>query len=233
MIHISNHRGYRDFYDYSAETEADSEEVQDAEGVQKMRDLYRRGNYRSVAEMISKEQCFSAAGIPFRRYRNRAGREERFIMPREETEAEARSILLSQQRFYPAITDDFIEKILGILFAQRDFEDGPGTPKTGSAPTRALTARKGTAPSTPMKSAGTALTALPMNTRSSIPCRNSAGSTKKRAKPLSLRRSRRNCSATRCSGRPFGKRGKKHRQKTPHRRRQSGKRKKGTARARR
>lgn len=154
MIHISNHRGYREFYDYSAETEADSEEAQDAEGVQKMRDLYRRGNYRSVAEMISKEQCFSAAGIPFRRYRNRAGREERFIMPREEIKAEARSILLSQQRFYPAITDDFIEKILGILFAQRDFEDGPGNPEDGARPYKGFDGSEGNCPFYPDEKRG-------------------------------------------------------------------------------
>ena len=128
MIHISNHRGYREFYDFDDGEieESDEEERQNAESVQAVRELMGRGRYRTVAEMIAHDDIFSREGIPFPCYRNRDGYNKRYIMPRDEVEKEARMILTAQQQYHKAITDPFVEKIMGILFSQRDFEDGPG-----------------------------------------------------------------------------------------------------------
>lgn len=127
MIHISNHRGYREFYELTEEEIAkDEDEQANVSGVQAVRALMKSGKYRTVAEMVARDAAFSAEGIPFPRYRNRKGTAERYVMPREEVKKEARAILEAQQKYHPAVSDAFIEKIMDILFSQRDFEDGPG-----------------------------------------------------------------------------------------------------------
>lgn len=125
MIHISNHRGYSGFYD-GEEDSGDEDEAENAAGVQAVCELMRAGGYRSIAEMIARDKAFEDAGKPYRRYRNRAGYSVRYVMPRDEVKKEAEAILIAQGNFYPAIDAAFREKILGILFSQRDFEDGPG-----------------------------------------------------------------------------------------------------------
>ena len=129
LIHISNHRGYREFYDVAEEDGEQDEDMQaNAAGVQAVRKILTAGGYRSVAEMIAKDQAFAAEGSAYRRYRNRKGYKDRYIMPREEVEKEAHAILMAQQPYYPALTDAFVKKLEDILFSQRDFEDGPGDP---------------------------------------------------------------------------------------------------------
>ncbi len=135
MIHICNRRGYLGFYDIDAEDETEDKESKETEeSVKKVREMLAAGNYRTVAEMIKKDEQFSEKNSAFRRYRNREGYQTRYIMPREEVEKEARMILESQRRFCPAIDEEFIDKILGIIFSQRDFEDGPGDPNDKNRP---------------------------------------------------------------------------------------------------
>ena len=126
MIHISKHRGYREFYELTEEDASDKDLQANAAGVQAVRAMMQAGNYRTIAEMVAHDKAFEVAGQPFPCYRNHQGYGTRYIFPREEVEKEARAILTAQQKYAPAITDGFIEKIMEILFSQRDFEDGPG-----------------------------------------------------------------------------------------------------------
>lgn len=48
------------------------------------------------------------------------------IIRRKHVENEIRTILKKQREWYPELTDQKIEKIMGVIFSQRDFEDGPG-----------------------------------------------------------------------------------------------------------
>ena len=143
MIHISNHRGYRDFYDPAPDGVEDKELLRDMQGVEEMRRMLKEGGYRSVAEMFARNEEFGVPGSAFRRYRNRQNVEKRYIMPREELEKEAELILKSQQKYYSAITDEFVAKILDILFSQRDFEDGPGDPSDEHRPYQGFAGTEG------------------------------------------------------------------------------------------
>ena len=131
LIHICNHRGYRDFYgsdDMTAEERKEWEEDNKAIGaVQK---LMESGDYRTVSEMIAKDAYFAVENSDFRKYRNsrydaEAGR-DKLLFTRDMMQHEALEILRSQARFYPQLTENNIEKTISIIFAQRDFEDGPG-----------------------------------------------------------------------------------------------------------
>lgn len=48
------------------------------------------------------------------------------IIRRKHVENEVCTILKKQREWYPELTDQKIEKIMGVIFSQRDFEDGPG-----------------------------------------------------------------------------------------------------------
>lgn len=153
MIHISNHRGYREFYGTEADKK-DKDLAANEEGVQNVRQLMKAGGYRTVAEMIANDKEFAAEGCTYRRYRNRAGYEKRFVIPRDLAEKEAHTLLKKQQEYEPAVTDEFIGKIEDILFSQRDFEDGPGDPKDETRPYKGFAGSEGNCPFYPDEKRG-------------------------------------------------------------------------------
>ena len=160
MIHISNHRGYREFYALTEEDMSDEDLQANAAGVQEVRRLMQAGAYRTVAEMVARDKAFALDKISFPRYRNRAGYTTRYVMPREEVEKEALAILRAQQKYYPAITQTFIDKIMEILFSQRDFEDGPGDPNDVRRPYRGFCGSEGNCRFYPLEKRGHRFTYL-------------------------------------------------------------------------
>ncbi len=125
LIHLSNNRGLQEFYDIP-DDEMDDESKAERDSLDSIKSLLRKGNYRTVAEMIEKDSTFDSANSHFRRYRNRVGNEKIFIMPNQAIREEARLILEKQRQFYPVLSDAVVNKIMEILFSRRDFEDGPG-----------------------------------------------------------------------------------------------------------
>ncbi len=86
IIHICNHRGYRNFYeedDTNSNSAADKKEAQKiAEGLKGFDEIYYSGNYRSVADMIVNDEAFKT-GTAFVDYRNH-DKSERYILIKRE-----------------------------------------------------------------------------------------------------------------------------------------------------
>lgn len=130
IIHFCNNRGYREFY--GAE-----EDEEDKEGEKKVKeikqalnnfeDAYKAGNYKSVADMILHDPLFKT-NTAFPDYHNHANCERYILIKRDYLQQELRNILHYQQQFYPKqLTEKNISFLCDkIVFAQRDFEDGPG-----------------------------------------------------------------------------------------------------------
>lgn len=129
LINFCNRRGYHDFFEVDdSEMSADEKKEYESEraGAQVIDNIMTTGKYRSVAEMISKDEYFEGTG-EFRRYRNGSDKEANLQINREYLKRECTDILKTQKKYYPAIlTDRNIDTILDIVFTQRDFEDGPG-----------------------------------------------------------------------------------------------------------
>lgn len=132
IIHICNHRGYRDFYD----DEQDDDEAQiTKQRLLNFETIYREGKYVSVADMILHDDAFTT-GTDFPDYHNHklktgedSSKSERYILiARNNVKKELLDILNKQQEFYPKeLTEKNIDFIVNeIVFAQRDFETGPG-----------------------------------------------------------------------------------------------------------
>lgn len=132
LIHISNHRGYRDFYEIDEEGEDKSaieEAKKDQLGISAVEEIFERGSYRTVGEMFAKDAAFKDIENPnnlFPLTRNRDGREYRYIVARKHHEKEVSLLLEKQAGFYLSLTPEVQQKIKDIIFSQRDFEDGPG-----------------------------------------------------------------------------------------------------------
>lgn len=143
LIHISNHRGYQDFYevDLAELSAAEREEYeQEHEGIARVAALMQAGGYRSAAEMYLKDPTFrSADGAQTRSYRHHPYRETRYPISREMLRREAAALLDEQGKYYPCLlaqnpavrtsqTSAMSNRdiLLDIIFKQRDFEDGPG-----------------------------------------------------------------------------------------------------------
>ena len=63
------------------------------------------------------------------KFKNRSGGDMEYrLIRRDLLHDEAEKILTKQSGFYRCLTRQNIERTLGIMFAQRDFEDGPGDP---------------------------------------------------------------------------------------------------------
>ena len=128
LINICNHRGYRDFYENDLDG-LSSEEKKQAEleqgALNKTAELMKKGNYRTVAELIANDDYFQGNGV-FRKYRNSDFNDETIMFKREMLQNEVDLILKEQQNYYKQLTDSNIEKTKAIIFSQRDFEDGPG-----------------------------------------------------------------------------------------------------------
>lgn len=130
IIHICNHRGYREFYEEDS-TDKDAGVIKEA-----LADFEKRfdaGGYRSVADMILHDEIFKTE-TSFPDYHNhnsekdQKNEDRRYILiKRSHQEKELLDILHKQQEFYPQLTEHNIEFLCNkIVFAQRDFETGPG-----------------------------------------------------------------------------------------------------------
>lgn len=130
LIHICNHRGYRDFYstdsldDLSGKEKEETEK--DAKSLERVKKIMSDGHYRTPAEMIYSDPEFAGDGGEIKKYRNSGSSENNNLIPREMLQSEVKMILEKQREFYPVLTDDSIGKIIDIIFSQRNFEDGPG-----------------------------------------------------------------------------------------------------------
>lgn len=141
LLHICNHRGYKAFYD-TEETEEDS-----LKGVNKVEEIMNRNRYKTVGEMYAKSEEFANPNENFKNFsfvHNAKSREEHYIVTRSQTEKEVKLILDKQQEFFKCLNekiaikekDEIIQKIvkeriIEIMFSQRDFEDGPGESNSG------------------------------------------------------------------------------------------------------
>lgn len=131
LINICNGRGYRDFYEIDEENlskEELKEFQQEKEAISHISDIMKKGNYTTVSEMIYKDPEFNVEGSEFRKYRNKESSEKNNLISRDMLKKEVSLILETQKKYYKCLTEDNINKILNIIFSQRDFEDGPGDP---------------------------------------------------------------------------------------------------------
>lgn len=129
LLHACNHRGYKDFYEVTETDEAESQEEEDEKINQAAADRLDRSFEESHCSTISEYICryCTIPGTDRIDYRNRFYKNEnRMIIRRKHVENEIRTILKKQREWYPELTDQKIEKIMGVIFSQRDFEDGPG-----------------------------------------------------------------------------------------------------------
>lgn len=125
VIHICNHRGYREFYE-------DENDDKDAglikTGLSDFEKCYHAGGYKSVADMLLNDEKFQTE-TEFTDYHNHKNGERYILIKREYVRDELLAILRRQQQFYPQLNDSNIEFLCDeIIFAQRDFETGPGNP---------------------------------------------------------------------------------------------------------
>ena len=128
IIHICNHRGYREFYDEDLSNEnSNKDDLKKIEGgLTSFDELYQRGNYKSVAEMILKDSAFKTESA-FVNYRNHKDGERYILIKREFVKKELENILHQQSKYYSQLTENNIKIICdNMVFAQRDFETGPG-----------------------------------------------------------------------------------------------------------
>lgn len=126
LLHACNHRGYKDFYEVTETDEAESQEEEDEKINQAAADRLDRSFEESHCRTISEYICryCTIPGTDRIDYRNRFYKNEnRMIIRRKHVENEVHTILEKQRKWYPELTD---EKIMGVIFSQRDFEDGPG-----------------------------------------------------------------------------------------------------------
>ena len=128
LINICNKRGYKPFYDASNDmSKKDAEEVKyNQEEIDRVKLKLQSNNYRTVAEMIYKDESFQVVNSEFKKYRNSKYREDMNVFSRDMMEDEAKKILEKQSEYYPQLTNNNIDIIIDIIFSQRDFEDGPG-----------------------------------------------------------------------------------------------------------
>lgn len=129
LLHACNHRGYKDFYEATETDEAESQEEEDEKINQAAADRLDRSFEESHCRTISEYICryCTIPGTDRIDYRNRFYKNEnRMIIRRKHVENEVCTILKKQREWYPELTDQKIEKIMGVIFSQRDFEDGPG-----------------------------------------------------------------------------------------------------------
>lgn len=143
MIHICNHRGYRPFY----EEDVDKSEKKLMQGRSNVKEIIERDEYRTIGEMYALAPEFKNRNEMHKNYtyaRNTANskhtREEFYLIERSQVEEEARLILEKQKEFNPILAQEIeatsqgekvkttvSDRILEIIFSQRDFEDGPST----------------------------------------------------------------------------------------------------------
>lgn len=129
LIHACNHRGYKDFYDVMDTDEKGSTEEEEEKKNQAAANRLDQALAKSHCRTISEYLCQNCTipGTNRIDYRNRFYKNEnRMIIRRKHVENEVHTILEKQREWYPELTDQKIERIMGVIFSQRDFEDGPG-----------------------------------------------------------------------------------------------------------
>lgn len=129
LIHACNHRGYKDFYDVMDTDEEGSieeeEEKKNQAAANRLDQALAKSHCRTISEYLC-QNC-TIPGTNRIDYRNRFYKNEnRMIIRRKHVENEVHTILEKQREWYPELTDQKIERIMGVIFSQRDFEDGPG-----------------------------------------------------------------------------------------------------------
>lgn len=128
IIHICNRRGYREFYGEDSKKEnTNKDELQKIEGgLASFDEIYQSGGYKSVAEMLINDPAFRTE-TSFADYRNHKNAERYILIKREFVKKELEDILNKQSEYYPQLTANNIRIICDdMVFAQRDFETGPG-----------------------------------------------------------------------------------------------------------
>ncbi len=129
LIHICNNRGYREFYEDDS-NDKDAGKIKT--GLSDFEKYFHEGEYKSVADMLLHDKLFNTA-TAFNDYHNHAGDERYVLIKREYVRQELLDILHKQQEFYAQLTEKNIEFLCDkIIFAQRDFEDGPGDKEDSS-----------------------------------------------------------------------------------------------------
>lgn len=121
LVHTCNHRGYKDFYE--DDSNQDEEAGKNKEAVRKFDKMIAESGCKTVSEYLLKD--FELRDSV--EFRNRDSRTDYILIHRYLLEDEVKYILNKQQEYYPCLTDEkcrFIDT--GIIFNQRDFEDGPG-----------------------------------------------------------------------------------------------------------
>ncbi len=122
LVHTCNHRGYLEFYEPD---EDDKEAGENLRAANRFESDFKESGKRTVSEFLLDK--YSENG--FVKYRNRSGGDvPHLLIRRELLKQEINLILLCQKRFYPCWNETNINRALEIVFAQRDFEDGPGDP---------------------------------------------------------------------------------------------------------
>lgn len=130
LIHICNNRGYKDFYDVNVDEIDDPSErkeyLEDHKALSHISILMDEKGYRTPAEMICKDEEFNIDNSDYKDYHNSAFSEQHYLISRNMLEKEVDLILEHQRNYYKCLDDSAISNIKNIIFAQRDFETGPG-----------------------------------------------------------------------------------------------------------
>lgn len=126
LIHICNNRGYQDFYDVDVESFEDKDAKDEYIAINHINEIMRDGNYLTPAQMICECSEFEEPNSVFRKYHNKEGNTHINIISRPFLIKEVSLLLQNQQKHYDCIDETVITNIKNIIFAQRDFETGPG-----------------------------------------------------------------------------------------------------------
>ena len=130
LIHISNNRGYKDFYEINTDDIEDAAEKKEYEkeirAVSHINEIMEKGNYRTPAEMIMNCAEFDEPNSVFKKFHNSSDSEQINLISRSMLEKEVSLILECQGKYYKCLNEKSVEIIKEIIFAQRDFETGPG-----------------------------------------------------------------------------------------------------------
>ncbi len=132
LINLSNYRGYQDFYEDSDEEDAGKL----SEAKNRINSIYESKSkyYKTIGEMIYREDCFRSGPDGMLTIRNKARCENgkkvtdyKYLIDRKYLINELNTLLNCQKEFgFEQLTDDVVAAFSGIIFTQRDFEDGPG-----------------------------------------------------------------------------------------------------------
>lgn len=129
LIHIANHRGYRDFYEFEDD---DLNNIKRAISV--IDEIFTKGNYKTIGEMFYKDDEFYrdySGNVPSNKFKyfphtRNSDKEYRYLVNRKYLKHEVATLLNIQSQFHSCLTQQAKDKIIKIIFSQRDFEDGPG-----------------------------------------------------------------------------------------------------------